>query len=141
MIHLIKHIIFIASKNKFNESTVGLGENVDFQYEVNLNYNGSLDMLNSTDDAADMPNRKGPNLRVPKLNPDGSVSPAEGVERISPEAGTNGGNRGFGTKISTNTEGRVVLGRYLSRKDDPDGGSSLGEYIKKDEYSWAKPNE
>lgn len=129
--------VFNESKAEFNKTTVDLGQNVDFQYKVDLTYKGAADMLDSTNDAKDEPNRKGPNLRVPILNPDGSVE-VHGEGTVSPEAG---GNRGFGTKISTNEEGVVVVKRYLERKGSEDSNVKLGEYFDSNSYDWAIPNQ
>lgn len=124
------------TREKFLLNDVPANENPDFPNGVDLLYSQTADML--VHDPAgdtlpgDKPSKKGPNLLVPKINDDGSVDTSTVSETVAREETS----RGFGVTVEHNTEGRLIEGRYLNRKDAEEVKIKLGEYFDVTEYNW-----
>tara|TARA_Y100000591_G_C21839535_1_gene704721 strand:+ start:397 stop:960 length:564 start_codon:yes stop_codon:yes gene_type:complete len=119
------------------EEIVGF-ENPDFEDNQSLLYDGTNGMLTSTSEAPDAPNLRGPNLRVPKLNQDGSVD-TTGLEQTGAEFDRS---RGYGVK-SHQEGGSITLNRYISRKEQSapnTDGPAFGEYNQSftTDYNWTE---
>lgn len=91
--------------------------------------------------AADKPSKKGPNLKVPEIGPDGQPSVQDNHSRVEPaEGGQLGNKKGFGTSFTRNQPGsynQPALGSsYIERKESSDGevAPRLGEYININRY-------
>jgi hypothetical protein len=131
----------LETKEVFMHTVVAYPSNPDFEEDVSMLYEGTANMLSNATSADDKPNRKYPNLSVPKINVDGSLN-TQGMVKRSLQEGVAGGvtedgsvfGKGFGTK--THAEGVYFRGRYLKNRDSEETTIRLGEYFNKDEYDW-----